>query len=317
MDDANRRALTSVVGDRHTPVTETDLQPADLYLVDDASLPQYQEALEAHKAEQAPVFCPVVLIRRDRTPVTVDLPPPDPDRRPLLINEVVTAPVERQSLFRRMTNLLVRRRQTRDLREQNERLEQFASTLRHELRNPLQILDGYLDIAHETGEPEAFERCRTAIDRMNKLFEEVLFILEEEDPEIERETVDLAALCEECWDIVSESAAELEIRTTQQLVADEDRVVQLLDNLFRNAVEHGGPDVTITVGDIDGGFYIADDGPGIPEKKRDIVFKENYSTCPSGTGIGLAVVRAITDAHGWDIRVTGGTAGGARFEITF
>lgn len=314
-DDGNRQALASVVDERYTTITDPEVEPADLYVVDDASLPKYQEALEAHKREQAPVFCPVVLICRDRTPITINLPDPAESERPLVVDEVMTAPVEKQTLFQRITNLLARRRQMTDLRETNERLEQFASTLRHELRNPLNILDGYLDIAREQGGAEAFERCQTTIGRMEKLLEDTLVVLQEGDTNLSRESVELAAVSRRCWDLVSESEAELEIDTSQKISADRDRLTQLLQNLFRNAVEYGGTDVTVSLGKLDDGFYVEDDGSGIPEDERDTVFDEGYSTNGAGSGLGLAVVERVAEAHGWKVQVTEGTGGGARFEI--
>lgn len=315
-DDANRRALASLVEQRHAPLTDTELRDADLYLVDDASLPQYQDALESHKREQDPVFCPVILIRRAQTPITVDLSLSDSNERTPLVDEVVAAPVEGQVLFRRVANLVSRRKQTVELHEKNERLEQLTSMLRHEVRNPLGILDGYLELAREEGDPESFYRCRTAVDRMKRLFDETLLIVQGEEIEVEPEPADLAALCEESWNIISESGAEIETATTQQILADEDRLRQLIENLFRNAVEHGGSNVTVTVGDLDNGFYTEDDGVGIPEEKRETAFEPGYSTSTTGTGLGLEVVQHVVDAHGWDVRITEGTAGGARFEIT-
>lgn len=104
--------------------------------------------------------------------------------------------------------------------------------------------------------------------------------------------------------------------TDQRIRADRSRLSQLLENLMRNAVEHGGSDVTVTVGELDGGFYVEDDGVGIPEAERETVFEMGYSTSDEGTGFGLAIVKRITEAHGWDIRVTDGANGGTRFEIT-
>lgn len=315
-DDANRRALATLVEEHHTVVTDPDPQHVDLYFVDEPSLPKYQEALEERKREDAPVFCPVVLIRRDRTPVSIELPEPDPSERPLLINEIVTAPVEKQALFRRITSLLVRRQQTRDLKRTNDQLEQFASTLRHELRNPLNVLDGYLDIAREENDSKALERCQNAVDQMNGLLEDTLLILNGEEIEINQGPIDLSLLCLDCWDMVPESESVLEITTTKQIVADEDRLAQLLGNLFRNSVEHGKGTVRVTVGELDDGFYVEDDGPGIPEEERVAVFEEGHSLTGAGTGLGLAVVQAVADSHEWDISITDGTEGGARFEIT-
>jgi signal transduction histidine kinase len=74
--------------------------------------------------------------------------------------------------------------------------------------------------------------------------------------------------------------------------------------------------VTITVGRVGDGLYVADDGPGIPEENRDDAFEPGFSTNRSGTGFGLDIVQEIVDAHGWEITVTESADGGARFEIT-
>ena len=85
---------------------------------------------------------------------------------------------------------------------------------------------------------------------------------------------------------------------------------------MRNAVEHGGEDMTITVGELYDGFLVEDAGSGIPEDERDDVFDAGYSTSEDGTGFGLSIVKQVAEAHEWDIRVTEGSDGGARFEIT-
>jgi len=77
-----------------------------------------------------------------------------------------------------------------------------------------------------------------------------------------------------------------------------------------------GAGVTVTVGDCADGFYVADDGPGIPDAERERVFESGYSTTTDGTGFGLRIIRGIADAHGWEIDVTEGDEGGVRFEIT-
>ena len=74
--------------------------------------------------------------------------------------------------------------------------------------------------------------------------------------------------------------------------------------------------MTITVGDLETGFYLEDDGPGISADKRDDVLEVGYSTKRDNTGFGLAIVAKIVEAHGWELTVTDSDAGGARFEIT-
>jgi signal transduction histidine kinase len=91
---------------------------------------------------------------------------------------------------------------------------------------------------------------------------------------------------------------------------------QVLENLFRNSVDHAGPDVTVRVGMLDGtGFFVEDDGPGIPPEKRADVLAAGYTTAEGGTGYGLAIVAEIAEAHGWELAVTGSGTGGARFEF--
>ncbi|MFC7057160.1 sensor histidine kinase [Halovenus salina] len=115
--------------------------------------------------------------------------------------------------------------------------------------------------------------------------------------------------------VPSENAA-LTVETDQTISADRSRLQQLLENLFANAVEHGGKDVTVRVGDLKEGFYVADDGVGIPEGEREDIFEAGYSTAEEGTGFGLRIAKQIVDAHGWDIRVTDSDDDGAQFEIT-
>ena len=84
-----------------------------------------------------------------------------------------------------------------------------------------------------------------------------------------------------------------------------------------DSVEHGGAGGTVTVGPLsDGsGFYVADDGPGIPAAERETIFETGYTTSDSGTGFGLSIVEDVVREHGWDVSVTESDAGGARFEF--
>ena len=108
----------------------------------------------------------------------------------------------------------------------------------------------------------------------------------------------------------------LTVETEQTIRADQGRLRQLLANLLRNAVDHGGDDVTVRVDEMEDGFYVADDGQGIPEAEREDVFEAGYSTADDGTGFGLNIVQEIATAHGWNSRIMESADGGARFEFT-
>ena len=210
---------------------------------------------------------------------------------------------------------LQRRQVTEQLHEQNEQLERFASIVSHDLRNPLSIIEGYVDMAIETGDVAHLAPAKSAINRMDTLIDDVL-LLSRADRELELQAVDLRLLAERCWQTVPTDTATYTIQTNQVVQADETRLQQLLENLFRNAVEHGGDSVTVTIGDLEDGFYFEDNGFGIPAADRKTVFEGGYSTTTDGTGLGLSIVEEIVEAHGWDVQITESTEGGARFEIT-
>jgi len=126
----------------------------------------------------------------------------------------------------------------------------------------------------------------------------------------------LRTAAEDAWATIDTVDGTLTVADDPGIRADATRLQQVLENLLANAVEHGGPEAQVTVGALDDGFYVADDGPGIPPDDRDQVFDSGYSRSDDGTGFGLAIVRQIAEAHGWAIGVTDSDTGGARVEVT-
>ncbi|WP_240625342.1 sensor histidine kinase [Halonotius pteroides] len=126
----------------------------------------------------------------------------------------------------------------------------------------------------------------------------------------------MAALVGQCWSAVETDDAAIEIVDEMTFEGDPGRVRHVFENLFRNAVEHGGAGVTVRVGSHEkNGLYLEDDGAGIPVGKREHVLEPGHSSARGGTGFGLTIVRRIVEAHGWELSITGGIDGGARFEI--
>lgn len=219
-------------------------------------------------------------------------------------------------LFHDITEL---KAQQQALETKNQRLEQFASLVSHDLRNPLDTAQGYTDIARETGDHEALTQVEDSLDRMETLIDDMLVLAREGTSGLMQnpEPVRVTDVAEAAWTFVETYDATLACHDSVEVTADPDRLQQLFENLFRNAIEHAGEDVTVDVGGLanQSGFYVADDGPGIPREERDEIFEQGISGSASGTGLGLYIVQEIVDAHGWEIAVTESATGGARFEI--
>lgn len=222
-------------------------------------------------------------------------------------------PDQHLSVLRDVTE---RKQREQKLNRQNEQLDEFASLVSHDLRNPLNVASGHLEIARKDCDSEHLEPVKRALDRMNTLTEDLLMLARQGETIDDLEPVDIAVLVEGCWQNVETADATLVIDVNRTIYTDKSRLKQLVENLVRNAVEHGGDAVTVTVGELDDGFYIEDNGPGIPEHEHDDVFDAGYSTNKEGTGFGLSIVKQIVNAHDWEIHVAEGSEGGARFEIS-
>ncbi|WP_424017823.1 histidine kinase N-terminal 7TM domain-containing protein [Halorientalis pallida] len=231
---------------------------------------------------------------------------------------------------------------TAELRRQNEQLEDFAGIVSHDLRNPLNVAAGAIELTRRNERLEFLDRAENAHERMEVIIEDVLTLARQGQTVDETERVSLCGVAEAAWANVDTGGGTLTCRDDAEFEADRTRLLQLFENLFRNSVEHGSthPDsrgdatdaddgVTVTVGVIDGegdaddrsaasprGFYVADDGPGIPEDEREVVLEQGYTTSETGTGLGLSIVSTVVDAHGWRIDVAESTDGGAEFRIT-
>ncbi len=213
---------------------------------------------------------------------------------------------------------LQRRQDYVRLQTQKEKLEQFGTHVSHDLRNPLNVLEGSLQLAEETGDADHFAECHRAIERMDTLIGDLLSLARAGMLIDETEAVPLASLVEECWQGIEtrDGTLQLNVDTTIVIQADRSRLKQLFENLFRNAFDHGGNDSIVTVETLDNGFYVSDDGSGISKGEREEIFEIGYSTLEDGTGFGLVIVKDIVEAHGWELRATDSETDGARFEIT-
>lgn len=201
------------------------------------------------------------------------------------------------------------------LAQRNERLDDFAGVLTHDLRNSLTVAKGRLELVQEEYETNDTEAIAEALDRMNNIIDDTLLLAREGEAVGELTTIELDEIAHRCWTQVETGDATLKVVESATFQGDGRRLERVFENLFRNSIEHGGSDVTVTVGTLPDGFYIEDTGIGIPQAKRDTIFTSGYSTNPDGTGFGLSITQEVVRAHGWTIHAATSQNGGARFEI--
>lgn len=229
------------------------------------------------------------------------------------------------------TDITERKRRRRKLEQRNEMLEEFSTVVTHDLRNPLAIAQSHLSFALEDlqEEYEGYEFLSDvdeALERMDSLIEDLLALAKHGQRIEEQVAVGLDDVARDAWDSVETADARLVVDSGTDIEADRSRLVQLLENLFRNSIEHGfengasGPDsqFTVRVGMLaDGnGFYVGDSGRGIDDEKKEKVLEYGYTTDQGGTGLGLSIVTSIAEAHDWDVSVCDSDAGGACFELS-
>ena len=235
-----------------------------------------------------------------------------------------------------LTDITLQKRQQESVNAKNEQLERLASVISHDLSTPLATGESLLHlIKSDLDSPPA--EVKQSIDdletvhRRLRVFAEGLPTLARESTDVETPTnCDLECIARNAWEVVDTDDLTLSIDSTAQLWADASRLQQAFENLFTNVAEHGTTNnrtesdnnnrqpsaTTVRIGQLStgSGFYIEDNGPGIPVDRREDMLEFGVST-GSGSGYGLAIVRTIIEAHGWSLSITEGTTSGARFEI--
>ncbi|ELZ27169.1 PAS/PAC sensor signal transduction histidine kinase [Halogeometricum pallidum JCM 14848] len=237
------------------------------------------------------------------------------------------------------TDVTDRKRRERRLRKQANELEEFAGVLSHDLRNPLSVAQGYLQLARDD-DSEVLRKITESLDRMEQMIDDTLAHARDAQAADETEVTSLRELVQAAWQSVVTDEATLVLPSERwRIRAHEGRVRQLVENLVRNAVEHGstgseteshdavehgtgdgesdGTRVTVRVGVLDGedGFYVEDDGPGLPDHVKAQLEASAESTSDHTGGYGLNIVQTVAAEHGWEMRVADAESGGARFEF--
>jgi len=225
-----------------------------------------------------------------------------------------------------LTDITLQKTQQESLEAKNEQLERLAGVVSHDLATPLATGESLLHLIEadlnspSPGIQQSLADLEAVHDRL-RAFAAGLPALARESTDVKTPSdCDLETVARAAWGVVDTGSLELAVESTCQLAADSSRLQQAFENLFVNSVQHaaigesGATTVRIGRLDSDDGFYIEDDGPGIPADRREDLLAFGVST-GGGSGYGLAIVRTIVEAHGWSLSISDGETGGARFEV--
>ena len=253
--------------------------------------------------------------------------PAEFDAQDVTVGEILAAHLT-TALSQVDTQQTLREREA-ELEAQNERLEQFASMVSHDIRNPLNVVEGHLELYRETGDDTHLDTVETSLTRIQELVTDLTALARHGTTDDTHEPVSVDEVARDAWALLDTRSATISTEPCT-VNADASQLAALFENLFRNSVEHGstssrtqsddavghgGEDVTVRVGPLENGFYVEDTGPGIPADERDAVFEHGYTTGDGGSGIGLTIVSRIAEAHDWDVTLGESAEGGARFEF--
>jgi signal transduction histidine kinase len=219
----------------------------------------------------------------------------------------------------------------RTFNEMLDRLEEafatqqaFVDDAGHELRTPITVIRGQLEVLGDDPEErrETILLVTGELDRMSRIVEDMLVLATVEQPDfIQAHPLDLAEFMDELAVKASSlSDRPLVVTASEPAVVrgDRQRLTQAVMNLIRNAFEHAGPAVNVTLGASANGtwtrIWVGDDGPGIPPDERQRLF-ERFARGRSGrrrtegAGLGLSIVKAIAEGHGGRVDLETGEQG--------
>ncbi|UVE50000.1 HAMP domain-containing protein [Haloferax larsenii] len=206
-----------------------------------------------------------------------------------------------------------------EVEARNEQLKTVSHVLSHDLRNPLNVAIGRAELLEEDVASDHVAPLLESLDRIDAIIDDALVLALQSRVE-DTLPVTLHDVAQRAWSHVDTKDATLTVDDSLRFAADPNLAGHVFENLFRNAVDHGGHDVSVRIGALSEthGFYVEDDGPGIDPADRSEVLEPGYTTnrANGGTGFGLPIVVQVADAHGWTISIETATDGGARFEFT-
>lgn len=282
----------------------------------DANAPQISAAAECPEHEQ---LVEAGAISPAATAIVIPLPTLQNDAVVHLYTEGDCSGADSTKIVDEIAALLVtgfeQRETERELSRERERLEQLRSLVSHDFGNPINIAAGRLDLVRTECDSEHIGHVESALTQLEDLADQGLLFVKAGRELEEQSELELATIAEDCWKLVDAPAEGLTVEA-MTVYAESERLRMLLNQLFDNAVVHSEESVMVTVGPLadDRGFYVEDDGPGIPDRELEYVFDRGYTTVTERDGNGLALVEEIAGALGWAVDITE-SDDGTRIEI--
>lgn len=197
------------------------------------------------------------------------------------------------------------------------RLDQFERVLTTTFRDELQAAIDTVDRAREGDLPGSIRdevgAVADRLDILESLLADTMTLARYTRTPTQRTSIDFPAFLQTVWSDVDPDVGYLAVDTDQVLFADEEQLHCLLRNLFEVALQHGGAGVTVTVGDLEDGFYLERDGPPLTPEQRDALMEGRVDDAAESLGLAMTIVVGVADANGWEASVS---SGGRRFEFT-
>ena len=221
-------------------------------------------------------------------------------------------------------------RSNKELMRNMEILQKFRYTISHDLMSPVSTAKGRMEIAQSKYDNKHIDIAYDAIKRVETMIKSTERLLSAGESINVDSRISMEKVCQDAWKIISVSQADLNVRDDFKLYADEPQLKTIMENIFKNSIEHGGRNVNIEVykrtpirtstrddPDESFSFVIEDDGDGIPDSIKDEIFERKKSTKNNKkvSGFGLSIVQSSVEAHGWNIDVAQSSTG-AKFVIS-
>jgi PAS domain-containing protein len=192
---------------------------------------------------------------------------------------------------------------------------EFAEMLSYEFRHWFDVAQEAMGEARDTGDVERLELVDEIVDRMQDTIETEVTTVTEPDTEWATEPLLLGEVAGVAWNHVLGEAGSHEVKGGQAVLAHRGLLLRLFEHLFRTLLQYAEGATAIDVGVTAGGFYVEDDGAGIPHEERAYE-GDSQSAADATRGAGILVARRAAKRMDWELSVTGTDDDGTRFEVT-